>query len=95
MENTTRLQGSIPTSSSRMGLQRMIVKLHQVSIGKYTSQRASGRIFCNPVSLEEEFSALQSPDISRNDESDTDTSNEDDLDRPLSAEEVNYLVHGS
>nr|GME08135.1 protein PTST, chloroplastic [Ipomoea batatas] len=95
MENTTRLQGSIPCSSPRMGLQRMVVKLHKVSIGKYTSQRASGRIFCNPVSLEEEFSALQSPDISRNDESDTDSSNEDDLDRPLSAEELKLLLTDS
>ncbi|KAL0431399.1 UNVERIFIED_CONTAM: protein PTST, chloroplastic [Sesamum radiatum] len=52
------------------------------------------RVFCNPVSLEEEFSAIQSKNFSKDEDSGYEITVEEDLERPPTSEE-NVQVMGS
>ncbi|CAH9066914.1 unnamed protein product [Cuscuta europaea] len=96
MENSNRVQGNIRSCNISKSFQKGVVKLHQTYKGKHTTQSTPGRIYCSPISLEEEFSAVQSRDISRLDESGSCASNDEDyLGRPLSSEELKLLLTDS
>ncbi|RAL50589.1 hypothetical protein DM860_014531 [Cuscuta australis] len=97
MENGNRVQGRIRSASIKMGLRKGAVALrHQAYTRKHVPQRPSGRTHCSPISLEEEFSAVQSRDITRLDEPDVESSDvDDDLGRPLSSEELKVLLTDS
>ncbi|KAL0381461.1 UNVERIFIED_CONTAM: protein PTST, chloroplastic [Sesamum angustifolium] len=53
------------------------------------------RVFCNPVSLEEEFSAIQSKNFSKDEDSGFEITAEEDLERPPTSEELKALLADS
>ncbi|KAK4426537.1 protein PTST, chloroplastic [Sesamum alatum] len=53
------------------------------------------RVFCNPVSLEEEFSAIQSKNFAKEEESAYEITAEEDVERPPSKEELKALLADS
>ncbi|KAK6128547.1 hypothetical protein DH2020_037691 [Rehmannia glutinosa] len=70
-------------------------KLNRVSIGKNPGHCGRLRVFCIPVSLEKEFSAIQPKNLSEDEEFDSETSLEADLERPPSREELKALLADS
>ncbi|KAI3462617.1 hypothetical protein Pfo_019280 [Paulownia fortunei] len=70
-------------------------KLNRVLIGKSPVHYERWRVFCTPVSLEEEFSAVQSKNFSTDEESDSESSQEVAFERPPSSEELKALLADS
>lgn len=67
-------------------------KLNRVLIGKSPVHYERTRVFWTPASLEKELSAIQSKNFSKYEESDSEVSLEEALERPPSSEEVTLIL---